>query len=156
MADDNVIDLSTRKACSICGHEPGGHEETCQRHPNHMRAIAAKREAAYASGEKERPQKKRLRLGRRELDDVTESAAEMLYGDRAVAVALLRKQMKSKDEKTAQNAAKLILAYTDGTPIAKIEQTTDNVTTVEYRSAALRHEDDAGGFVPGLEADVGA
>lgn len=149
----DVLELGIKKACTQCGHAPGGHEPTCYRHANHMRAIAAKREEDYRTGKVARPQRgqKRLRLGRRELDEVTTSAAELLYGDRASAVELLRKQLKSKDERVAQRAAVSILAYTDGTPTQRVETKTDNTTEVVYRSAALAYEE----FVPGAEADAG-
>ena len=152
MADGNVIELPARKTCRTCGVQIGTrHKPECVRSPENMRALIERREALYASGERQRPTSKRLRLGRREVDEVTMSAAEMLYGDRAAAVAVLRKQMKSKDEKIAQNAASKILAYTDGTPTQKIEQVTDNVTEVVYRSAALAYEE----FQPGLEDAAG-
>lgn len=159
MSDDsNVIDLgSSKKACSICGHEPGGHEPGCNRHPDRMRALAVQREEDYRTGKRQRPQSgtKRLRLGRQELDEVSESAAKMLYGDRSDAIKVLRKQLKSKDEKTARDAARLILAYTDGQPTQKVEQTSDNVTVVEYRTAAMMFEQFTPEAAPAADADVG-
>jgi uncharacterized Zn finger protein (UPF0148 family) len=130
--DGTVIELGAKR-CPTCGVPKGEtHLDGCTRSPERMRRLVQIRQEKIARGESvaRGGRRRKLRLTEAELEELkVQSAGEMLYGDRAEALAVLRKQLKSKDERVAQNAAKLeILAYTDGTPTQKIEQTTDNVT----------------------------
>jgi hypothetical protein len=143
--EGKVIDLGAKR-CPTCGVAKGEtHLDGCSRSPQNMRRLVQIRQDKIARGESvaRGGRRRKLRMTEAELEAFKlESAGQMLYGDRATALEVLRRQLKSKDEKVAQNAAKLILAYTDGTPVAKIEQTTDQHTEVVYRSAALRYEDE--------------
>jgi uncharacterized Zn finger protein (UPF0148 family) len=142
--DGTVIELGAKR-CPTCGVPKGEtHLDGCTRSPERMRRLVQIRQEKIARGESvaRGGRRRKLRLTQEELDELkVQSAGEMLYGDRAEALAVLRKQMKSKDERVAQKAALSVLAYTDGTPTQRIEQTSDNVTTVEYRSAALAYEE---------------
>lgn len=138
--DDNVIELGAKR-CKTCHVLKGEtHKDGCTRSPENMRRLVTIRQDKIARGESvaRGGRRRKLRLTEAELEAFkVESAGQMLYGDRAHALEVLRKQLRSRDEKVAQNAAKLILAYTDGTPTQKIEQTTDQVTEVIYRTEAL-------------------
>jgi hypothetical protein len=53
-----------------------------------------------------------------------------------VALSVLENQLQSLDERVRQTAAKLILEWQRGKPKQQIAQTTDQITTIRYESAA--------------------
>jgi hypothetical protein len=53
-----------------------------------------------------------------------------------IAMEVLERQLRSEDERIAQNAAKLLIELRRGKPKQQIDQKTDQVTVIRYESAA--------------------
>ncbi len=78
----------------------------------------------------------------RPFTDLTpEEVEEKLASLEPVAVTLLEAQMASRDQRVAQAAAKMLLEWKRGKPNQRIAQTTDQITTIRYESAAWMPED---------------
>jgi hypothetical protein len=73
-------------------------------------------------------------------DLTPEEVEQKLIDLEPMAVTLLEAQLTSRDQRVAQTAAVKLLEWKRGKPNQRIAQTTDQITTIRYESAAWMPE----------------